>query len=104
MSSALAALIAAVWLSLVALAALVVVQKSPKRRKPVDELEAADAALRLRLIDLEDKFETYCKREAVRLMRARREPEQQELPIDRKERLSALYKRARERGLIRGVV
>lgn len=93
MSSAAYALAAVVWLSLVALAVVVVLQRSPRRRKPVDELEAADAALRNRLVDLEDKFEHYTKREAVRAGRAKREDmvEQPVLPLaDRAAHLSML--------------
>jgi hypothetical protein len=67
-----------VWLSVVGLLALVFVQRSPKRRKPVDELEATDQALKNRMIDLEDKFEHHLKRDANRI---RREGvEQQTLP------------------------
>ena len=69
MSSALAALIGVIWLSLAGLAGLYVVQRSPKRRKPVDELEATDQALKNRLIDLEDKFEHHLKRDANRIKR-----------------------------------
>jgi len=77
-SSALAALVGVVWLSLAGLAALYVVQRSPKRRKPVDELEATDQALKNRLIDLEDKFEHHLKRDANRIKREG--VEQQPLP------------------------
>jgi hypothetical protein len=86
-----------VWLSVVSLVAVAVAQRSPKRRKPVDELEAADAALRNRLVDLEDKFEHYVKRESVRDMRARREGGAGEQPpppgIDRASRLLELRAR-----------
>jgi hypothetical protein len=93
MNAELAIVVSVVWLSLAALAAVVIVQRSPKRRKPVDELEAADAALRARLLDLEDKFEHYVKREAVRNMRTRQEsaPDQPPLPgVDRLSRLAEL--------------
>jgi len=69
-SDAAFALAAVVWLSGVALLAVWLVQRSPKRRKPVDELEATDASLRNRIVDLEDKFEHHVKREAQRGMRA----------------------------------
>jgi len=78
-SNAVAVLLGVVWLSLASLVGLKISQLSPKRRKPVDELEAADAALRLRLVDLEDKFEHHLKRDAVRLGREKRET-QQDLP------------------------
>lgn len=93
MSNAAYLFLAVVWLSVAAIVAVAVLQRSPKRRKPVDELEAADAALRARLIDIEDKFEHYVKRESVRDMRARREsaPEQPSLPgVDRVSRLNEL--------------
>lgn len=102
-----------VWASVAALVALLMVQRAPKRRKPVDELEATDAALRNRIVDLEDKFEAYTKRENVRQSRARIESEGAgvgRLPIkpavggDRSSYLAALRMRARERGLIRGPV
>jgi hypothetical protein len=88
--------LAVVWLSVAAIVAVAVLQRSPKRRKPVDELEAADAALRARLIDIEDKFEHYVKREAVRSMRTRQEavPDQAALPgVDRVSRLTELRAR-----------
>jgi len=86
-----------VWLSAVGLIALYLIQRSPKRRKPVDELEAADAALRNRMVDLEDKYESFVKRLAVRDMRAKANEAQPELPMglsDRDIRLKAI----RERG------
>mgnify|MGYP001610452083 CR=1 FL=1 len=91
-----------VWLTVAGLVGLYLVQRSPKRRKPVDELEAADAALRNRIVDLEDKFESYTKREAVRGMRARKDAAddaQQALPVDRNARLSLLREKARAVGL-----
>ena len=89
-----------VWLTLACLAGVLLVQRSPKRRKPVDELEATDAALRNRLVDLEDKFEHYVKRENVRDSRARREVEtgQGVLPLDRAARLQAVRERGKARG------
>lgn len=98
MSNAVAALAVVVWLSLVAVVLFTVWFRAPKRRKPVDELEAADAALRNRLVDLEDKFESYVKREAVRGMRARKDAaeasvEQQVLPLDRAARKADVIRR-----------
>ncbi len=100
MTNAQAILFAVVWLSVVGLAALILVQKAPKRRKPVDELEAADAALRLQIIDLRDKFEHYVKREAVRFGRAKAEeaagggqPMLPGLGTDRASRLAAVRER-----------
>jgi hypothetical protein len=83
----------------VGVAAVFLIVRQPRRRKPIDELEATDAALRNRIVDLEDKFESYTKREAVRSMRARREgsPDQQALPLnpiqDRAARLAELRTR-----------
>jgi hypothetical protein len=65
-------LITLCWLSTVAVLLFWMHTHSPKRRKPVDELEAADAALRNRMLDLEDKYESFVKRLAVRDMRAKR--------------------------------
>lgn len=84
MSNAVVALAAVVWLSVVGVVAFSFwLRAAPKRRKPVDELEAADSALRNRIVDLEDKFESYVKREAVRGMRARKDAAemQPELPL-----------------------
>lgn len=88
---------AVVWLSLVALGVVVALSRAPRRRKPVDELEATDAALRNRLVDLEDKFESYVKREAVRSMRARREEPSatEHAPVSREERKADLVRRWR---------
>ena len=93
-----------VWLTVAALTGLYLVQRSPKRRKPVDELEAVDAALRNRLVDLEDKFEHYVKRESVRDMRARKDngDVQAVVPTDRASRLLAVRQRAQAAGLIPG--
>jgi membrane protein implicated in regulation of membrane protease activity len=101
MSNAVVALVAVVWLSLVAVGALWVVQRSPKRRKPADELEAADAALRGRIVELEDRFESHVKRDAVRSGRARVEDggAQAALPFDRATRLQAVRERGHARGL-----
>ena len=63
-------LAALVWLSLVAVVCAVLYLRAPRRRKSQDEVEAAFAALKLRLIDLEDKHETFVKRDAVRAGRA----------------------------------
>jgi hypothetical protein len=49
--------------------ALILLLRQPRRRKPVDELEAADAALRARIVDLEDRLEHFVKRTAGRLSR-----------------------------------
>ena len=62
-----------VWLSLVMVALSFVVLHAPKKRKMTDELEAMIAALKNRLVDLEDKHESFVKREAVRNMRARQD-------------------------------
>ena len=96
--------LAIVWLSAVALVAVYLVQRSPKRRKPVDELEAADAALRNRMVDLEDKYASFVKRLAVRDMRERRQ-EQPDLPgLDRGAQLTALRaKLAAKRGALGAV-
>ena len=96
--------LAIVWLSAVALVAVYLVQRSPKRRKPVDELEAADAALRNRMVDLEDKYASFVKRLAVRDMRERKE-EQPELPgLSRAAQLAALRsKLAEKRGSLGAV-
>lgn len=99
MSNAAALLVGVVWLSLVAFAALVLVQRSPRRRKPVDELEATDAALKNRLVDLEDKFEHFVKREAVRAGRAARETTQQTLPGIARNGMKLLGKGGRARGV-----
>jgi membrane protein implicated in regulation of membrane protease activity len=69
MNSGVLILLGVVWLTLSGLAALVVYQRAPKRRKPADELEAADAALRGRINDLEDRFEHFVKRQAGRTSR-----------------------------------
>lgn len=92
---AIAIVISVIWLSCAGLAALWMVQRIPPPKKPLerDALEAADSALRLRINDLEDKFETYTKREAVRSMRARREDPQQELPLTREQRKADLIRR-----------
>jgi len=66
MNSGILILLGIVWLTVAGIAALVVYQRGPKRRKPVDELEAADAALRGRINDLEDRFEHFVKRQAGR--------------------------------------
>jgi len=97
-----------VWLSLVGGALALLVLRSPKRRKPVDErdaLEAADAALRNRLVDLEDKFEHYVKREAVRTMRGKKDVDEAQavLPLGRADRLRAVQQRAAAAGLTKGV-
>jgi len=94
-----------VWLSLVGGALALLVLRSPKRRKPVDELEAADAALRNRLVDLEDKFEHYVKREAVRTMRGKKDADdaQTVLPLGRADRLRAAQQRHAAAGLTKGV-
>jgi hypothetical protein len=96
-----------VWLSVAALAVAVIITKAPKRRKPVDELEATDAALRNRIIDLEDKLEHHIKREAVRIGRDKRESATPDMfsgtdPLSaRREALSALRTRvAGQRGII----
>jgi hypothetical protein len=96
--------LASVWLSVVALVGVYLVQRSPKRRKPVDELEAADAALRNRMVDLEDKYSSFVKRLAVRDMRERRE-EAPEIPgLDRATRLASLRaKLAEKRGSLGAV-
>jgi len=106
MSNAAALLIGIVWLSLIGLAVAYLITRRPVPKKPLerDALEATDAALRLRIIDLEDKFEAQQKRNAVRAMRERRE-EQLELPLaepDRKTRLAAVRARAAAAGLVRG--
>ena len=98
--------LAIVWLSAVALVGVYLVQRSPKRRKPVDELEAADAALRNRMIDLEDKYSSFVKRLAVRDMRAKKEEvgQPQLSGIDRATRLAALRaKLAEKRGSLGSV-
>lgn len=96
---------AIVWLSLVGLGVVVVLSRTPRRRKPVDELEAADAALRNRLVDLEDKFESYVKRENVRSMRAKKETREEEAPqLDiplTKEELARRW--ALQKGVRRGI-
>ncbi len=99
MSNAIIALIAVVWLSLIALGAVVLVQRSPKRRKPVDELEAADAALRQRVVTLEDNFERHVKRDAVRAGRAVKEDAQTELGLtdSPQSRLAAVRARLAQR-------
>jgi hypothetical protein len=95
--------LATVWLSIVGLAALYLAQRSPKRRKPVDELEAADAALRNRMVDLEDKYESFVKRLAVRDMREKKSSagEQTTLPygVDRATRLAELRSKLAEKRL-----
>jgi hypothetical protein len=92
-----------VWLSLVGVGIALLVLRQPRRRKPVDELEAADAALRARVIDLEDKYESAAKRYAVREMRARRELDQDQgvLPLDKVSRLALVRARAAAAGLTR---
>jgi len=104
-SNAALALIGVVWVSLVLGALALVVLRSPKRRKPVDELEAADAALRNRLVDLEDRFEHYVKREAVRTMRGKKDVDEAQavLPLGRADRLRAVQQRASAAGLTKGV-
>jgi len=83
-----------VWVSLVGLA--VAWMKQPKRRKTSDELETGIAANRSRILDLEDRFEHFVKREAMRVSREKREPAQGSLPLsgdvgsDRGARLAAL--------------
>lgn len=96
-----------VWLSAVTLAVAVVVTRAPKKRKSTDELEAAIAALRNRIIDLEDKLEHHIKREAVRIGRDKKDSAQTDLlagsdPLSaRREALSALRTRvAAQRGII----
>jgi hypothetical protein len=69
MSSGLLILLGVVWLTIAGLCALLLYQRGPKRRKPADELEAADAALRGRINDLEDRFEHFVKRAAGRASR-----------------------------------
>ena len=98
MTLGVAILVAVVWLSIVALAALLLVQRSPKRRKPVDELEAADQALRGRLVDLEDRLEHFVKRQASRGRREEEPPAQLPLP-DKNVALLDLTRRARAMGL-----
>ena len=88
-----------VWVTLGALAGLFLMQRSPRRRKPVDELEAADAALRNRILDLEDKYESFVKRLAVRDMRAKKEQPEQENPpgfTDKASRLAAVQQRVNQ--------
>jgi hypothetical protein len=87
--------LSSVWVSVVALVAFYLVQRSPKRRKPVDELEAADAALRNRMVDLEDKYESFVKRLAVRDMRNKKEEGSNQIPLslDRRARLTELRAR-----------
>jgi hypothetical protein len=92
-----------VWLSIIAVVVTVLVLRRPAPKKPLerDALEATDAALRARIVDLEDKFEHYVKRETVRDSRARREVDggQGNLPLDRAVRLQAARERGRSRGL-----
>jgi hypothetical protein len=107
MSAENAIVVSIVWLSLVGLAIAYLFVRSPKRRKPVDELEATDAALRNRIVDLEDKFEHHLKRDAVRSLRDRKEQaeEQESLPFDKAARLSILRRKAAEqkqRGVTHG--
>lgn len=109
MSNALAVLLGVGWLSVVGVVALVLLLRQPKRRKPVDELEAVDAALRNRLVDLEDKFEHYVKRENVRAQRGRAAAEQEVLPMTKADKKADLIRRWKEQqaqrgGLTRGAV
>jgi hypothetical protein len=69
MNSGALILLGVVWLTIAGLIALTIYQRGPKRRKPADELEAADAALRGRINDLEDRFEHFVKRQAGRASR-----------------------------------
>lgn len=88
-----------VFVGIVALVALSVLLHAPKKRKSTDELEVAYSALRLRLGDIEDKFEHHLKRDAVRLGREKKDDGQlalQNLAVpggDRQARLSALRAR-----------
>ena len=94
------------WVSLMGFFAVLIILRQPRRRKPVDELEAADAALRLRMVDLEDKFEHHLKRDAVRTMREKKESapglyDAVDPLSDRRAALAALRSRvAAQRGVI----
>lgn len=108
MSDAALVFSALVWVSTLAALLIFVWLRAPKRRKAVDELEAVDAALRNRIVDLEDKFETYTKREAVRYMRARKDASTQEelpLPLNKEQRKADLVRRWNaQRGMSHGTV
>jgi len=98
MSSGALILLGVVWLTVAGLFALVIYQRGPKRRKPADELEAADAALRGRINDLEDRFEHFVKRQAGRA--SREAADQPSLPLgDRATAVVELTRRARAMGL-----
>lgn len=101
MSNGLVLLASVVWLSVVAFAALLVWMRRPTKRRTTDELESIIAALRARVIDLEDKHEHHIKRDAVRAMRDRRDETAQVSPdAPKAARLAALRDKARVRGLI----
>lgn len=84
-----------VWLSLVGLAVALLVTRTPQKRRTPDEWEATVAALKNRVIDLEDKHESFVKRQAVRSGRQRAdEVAVPSLPFDRATRLAAVRQRA----------
>ncbi len=93
-----------VWLTVAAGSIAWILSRAPRKSKPLDRdaLEAADAALRLRVADVEDRFERHIKRDAVRAGRekAADEAAQGVLPLDRAARLSAARTRAKAQGLI----
>jgi membrane protein implicated in regulation of membrane protease activity len=100
MNSGALILLGVVWLTVAGLAALVIYQRAPKRRKPADELEAADAALRGRIIDLEDRLEHFVKREATRARRESGGNDQQlGLPLDRAGAVLEITRKAKAMGL-----
>jgi len=68
-----------VWASLVGLAVMLL--RQPKKRKTQDELEALVAALKNRVIDLEDRLEHFVKREAVRRGRETKDAAQGDLDL-----------------------
>ncbi len=91
-----------VYASLVCLA--IYALRRPPLKKPLDRdaLEAADAAMRGRITEIEDRFERHVKRDAVRAGREAKldDPAQGTLPLDRAARLSILRQRAKAQGLI----
>jgi len=94
-SNAQALLAGIMWVSVVGLILGLALLRAPKKRSTLDVVEGAVAALKLRVVDIEDKFEHYTKREAVRGMRARKDEaeSQQPLPLDKAAHLSALRAR-----------